>query len=342
MVQSHVQDSWTRDADRISEPFYSLQWIGGVASPLFLFLAGVASAMSAASKARRLGDRDAGAREARRRGWEVFLLGLIFRVQAQILGFGPLRNLLKVDMLNVMGLSMVFGSLIWQAIPNRKARACVLGGVAVAITLVTPLIRAANGLAVLPDPLEAYLRPAGGLAAFPIFPWSGFLIAGVLVGDLIDATRESRRRQNLLHGLLVVAGAGGIAVGWLASRQPALYPTANFWHDSPTIFAIRLGVATLLVPMAWAWEKGISYSLAPSAGPLATLGRSSLFVYWIHVEMVYGVIAEPLKRALPLWQSLAGAALLCVLLYGIVLVKNRLMRGVELPRPLRILGAVLR
>ena len=29
----------------------------------------------------------------------------------------------------------------------------------------------------------------------------------------------------------------------------------------------------------------------PSA-VITTLGRSSLFVYWIHVEMVYGVVAE--------------------------------------------------
>jgi uncharacterized membrane protein len=53
MVLAHVTDSWTRDVDRHGEGWYAVAFIGGVASPLFLFLAGLASAMSAASKGRR-------------------------------------------------------------------------------------------------------------------------------------------------------------------------------------------------------------------------------------------------------------------------------------------------
>jgi len=73
-----------------------------------------------------------------------------------------------------------------------------------------------------------------------------------------------------------------------------------------------------------------------------TLGRSSLFVYWIHVEMVYGPAAEPLKRALGLELASTAAFALLALLWGLVLVKNRLMRGVELRGPLRIFAPVLR
>jgi hypothetical protein len=67
-----------------------------------------------------------------------------------------------------------------------------------------------------------------------------------------------------------------------------------------------------------------------------------LFVYWIHVEMAYGVIALPLRRALPLELSLLGTVLLCGLLYQLVRVKDRLMHGVALTGPLRILTPVLR
>src|ERR671917_1265019 len=105
MVMSHVTDSWTRQADRTSEPFYSLLFIAGVASSLFLFLAGVACALSAASKGRRQRSHRAGAMLARRRGLEVFALAFVFRLQSQMLSLGPLDNLFKVDMLNTMGLS---------------------------------------------------------------------------------------------------------------------------------------------------------------------------------------------------------------------------------------------
>jgi hypothetical protein len=72
------------------------------------------------------------------------------------------------------------------------------------------------------------------------------------------------------------------------------------------------------------------------------MGRSSLFVYWIHIEMVYGVIAEPLKKALPIWGSLTGTALMVVFLYAIVRTKNRLVDQHGLPGAFRILAPVVR
>jgi uncharacterized membrane protein len=213
-----------------------------------------------------------------------------------------------------------------------------------AFTFVTPFVRAVPWLSGLPDPIEAYLRPSGGYAAFPLFPWAGFLFAGVLVGDLVDAVRQGNRHRWLLHGPLLVAGTGGVTLATMASYRPALFPTADFWHDSPTIFFIRLGVVVAVVPIAWIIEGLSERGLLPRAPfrALVTLGRSSLFVYWIHVEMVYGVIAEPLKQALPLWATQAAWLLLTLALYQIVIWKNRLLEGYELPRRARILAPILR
>jgi uncharacterized membrane protein len=339
MVLAHVTDSWTREADRASEPYYVTAFISGVASPLFLFLAGVATAMSAASKARREGGHAIGARIARRRGWEIFALGLVFRLQAQLLGMGPLTNLLKVDMLNIMGLSMVAASYLWQASERVRIRIAILAVAAGAIAMVTPIVRDVAWLAALPDPLEAYLRPAGSYAAFTLFPWAAFLLAGVIVGDLVDAIRQAPARQVALQNGLAIAGGAGVMLAYLASFQPSIYESSSFWHDSPTFFFIRLGLVTLLVPLSWVLEQLLP---APVMQPLATMGRSSLFVYWIHIEMVYGVIAEPIKHTMPLWLSLTGTALLSLILYGIVRWKNHLLERHELRGPWRILAPVVR
>lgn len=325
MVLAHVSDSWTRDLERQSEPWYIVAFVGGVASPLFLFLAGVAIAMSAASK---------GAPLARRRGWQIFGLGLLFRVQSQVLGMGPIDNLFKVDMLNIMGLSMVAASYAWQISPQRGVRVAALSLITGVITMITPLVRDVSWLAPMPDPLEAYLRPEGHYAAFPFFPWGGFLFAGVIVGDLVQGVRLERIRQVVLQNGLAIAGGAGVVLAWFASFQPSIYESASFWHDSPTFFFIRLGLVTLLVPIAWVLEQLLATRVF---APLVTLGRSSLFVYWIHVEMVYGVLAEPIKRAMPLWMSLAATALLCVALYGLVLLKNKYPPRLEPRRWLRVL-----
>ena len=129
------------------------------------------------------------------------------------------------------------------AAPIDGTRIAVFALLTVAITLVTPLVRATPWLAPLPDPIEAYLRPAGVYAAFPLFPWAGFLFAGVLVGDLVDAVAP------VADG--VIAGCRcGLAVAAVCrhlARLDRVVPAGAlsdrpFWHDSPTFFFIRLGV----------------------------------------------------------------------------------------------------
>ena len=50
--------------------------------------------------------------------------------------------------------------------------------------------------------------------------------------------------------------------------------------------------------------------------PLVELGRSSLFVYWIHVEMAYGIVTAPLHRRLPLEQAYVGFLLFTLMPTG--------------------------
>ena len=80
MIEAHVIDAWTRAADRQTQGFRQSLVLGGFGAPLFLFLAGVAVAMSAGSKARRAGI-DAAVRAVQKRGMQIFLLAFVFRLQ---------------------------------------------------------------------------------------------------------------------------------------------------------------------------------------------------------------------------------------------------------------------
>jgi hypothetical protein len=55
------------------------------------------------------------------------------------------------------------------------------------------------------------------------------------------------------------------------------------------------------------------------------MGRSSLFIYWIHVEMVYGLISLPLHNALTLPQSLFLFVLFSCFMLVCSLVKDRML-----------------
>lgn len=347
MVGAHVNDAWTSDADRQGGLYMATVFIAGLASPLFLFLAGLSLSMAASLRAASIGHADA-ARMALKRGAQVLALAFLFRLQSQLLGWGALINFLKVDILNVMGLAMMVAALLWRASESRVVRIALFAAATVVVTMATPLVREAGVLAGLPDPLEAYIRPIPGRTTFALFPWAGFLLAGGIAGELIH-TAQSRSQEVRLQVGLLVCGLAGIGLGYAASFQPSIYPVANFWTSSPTFFFIRLGICTAMLPIARGviafqealpgWLGGYHSKGLPIT---VTLGRASLFVYWIHVEMVYGVVGRPLRRQLPVGWALMATALLCVLLYAIVRWKDRVMTGVKLTGPFRVYAPVLK
>jgi uncharacterized membrane protein len=350
MVMAHVTDSWTRLEDRNRTLYLYTVFVAGLAAPLFLFLAGLTLSMAASARASKLGFAAAAAM-ARWRGLQVFALAFLFRLQSQLLGWGALINFLKVDILNVMGVAMMAAALLWGLSERRVVRVVLFALTTAAIAMTTPLIRESTMLAAWPDAIEAYIRPLPGRTNFALFPWAGFLVAGAIAGELVHAARTDAEERWLQSGLLV-AGLSGIIAAYAASFRPSIYPVANFWTTSPTFFFIRLGICTAMIPIARTIDHFHAFARRMFAGYYAepdvpgrvitTLGRSSLFVYWIHVEMAYGALAKPIKRTLPLEVSLIGTVLLIALLYAIVKWKDRKMQEVELRGPYRILAPVLK
>lgn len=313
MIEAHVIDSWTRAADRHTRAFGESLILGGFGAPLFLFLAGIAVAMSGGSKARRSGDATAAMHAVQKRGLQIFLLAFVFRFQSFVLSHGQAWTLLKVDILNVMGLSIIGAATIWGCIAGTRRRLAAFAiGTAIFVWL-TPVVRSVGALAPLPDWLEGYLRPIPGLTNFSIFPWTAFVMAGAFAGVLLDEARapDADRRLNLAFG-----GGGLLLVllAYQASFLPPLDERSRFWTTSASFFFIRLGLMIAALAFAYLWER------RPKAGtrwsPLQVLGRSSLFIYWIHVEMVYGLVSLPLHGAFTLagaWGALIVFSVLMVL-----------------------------
>jgi uncharacterized membrane protein len=334
MIQGHAVDSWTRLEDKSQAAYYWISITWGIAAPLFLFLAGVSLVLAAGARLRQ-GRTDADAAAlARRRGWQIFGLAFLFRLQAWLISGGAAyTTLLKVDILNVMGLAMLAGAVLWGLGHGSRSRALLLAGAAVGAAMLTPIARASPLLAALPDPIEWYLRPSAGATTFSLLPWAGFLLAGGAVGFWIDSAKSARDERVMnaaLAGVATVVALGGYAASFL----PPIYAETNFWTSSPTFFFIRAGIVMALVPLAYLINADRSRLRAASFGAqrrrlrsaVQEFGRSSLFVYWIHVEMAYGTFSSSLHRRLPLAWAMAGWVLLTLFLFVLVKVKARLER----------------
>src|SRR5262249_42533663 len=133
-----------------------------------------------------------------------------FRLQAFILTPGSgLLAILTVDILNIMGPSIVATILLWGAVGRRAPATAVFGVFAAAIAMLTPLVRNAAWVTTLPVWFQWYLRPAGVHTTFTLFPWSGFVFAGAAAGMLI-APAKTKREEGRVQ--LALAGSGALLI----------------------------------------------------------------------------------------------------------------------------------
>jgi uncharacterized membrane protein len=327
MIEIHSFDSWTRVAERKTAGYFLADFIGGLAAPIFLFLAGVSVVMAGAARTRRTGDRAQAAWSVQKRGWEIFGLAFLFRLQSYILSPGAtLRGIFKADILNIMGPSIAAAAYLWGRLSNRAVRLVTFAALAIGFTAVTPLIR----MLAWPDAtlFGWYIKPVSKMSVFTFFPWAGFVFAGALLGEILNeaktAAEEWRMNQRFFFaGVILIAG------GYGAAYLPSPYPAglSNFWTTSPTYFLIKIGIMLVLMSAIYLYvQRPLSSSPRnPASSPILEFGRSSLFVYWIHVEIAYGLFSHPLHQRLLVWQSLAAFVVFAALLYRATVLKTRLM-----------------
>ena len=330
MIEAHTTDAWTRAADKKSVLYRDANILGGFAAPMFLWLAGLAVVLAATRTAERTGSRAQAVEAIVRRGLIIFILAFLFRIQAFIVSPGNhVVTIFRVDILNIMGPAIVAAGLAWSIASSTATRVAVLSAIAAAVSLLTPIVRASALVDHLPVGFQWYMRPAGELTVFTLWPWAGFVFAGGAVGALLAPARDdgAERRVNAAIG---VAGAALILLGFYTAARPSIYAASSFWTSSPTWFAIRLGI--LMLALSWLYGlgqlvgqpdpasspqvNGLFRAVAWSwQAPLERLGRHSLFIYWIHVELVYGYSSWLWRHRLPLWGTAIAYVLFCVLLY---------------------------
>jgi len=335
MIEAHTLDAWTRWPDKTGRLYSYGTVLGGFAAPLFLWLAGIGVALSAAALHRRALSRAGVIEAVARRGLEIFILAFLFRLQAFIVSPGSYPvTLFRVDILNVMGPAIVAAGLVWGLSRRVPILVAAYAGLALACAMVTPLARTWGGVDRLPLWLQWYVRPAGDYTTFTMFPWAGFVFAGAAYGVVI-ASAKDERTERLAHAVLAAGGAAVVALGFITAARPSIYAQSSFWTSSPTYFAIRVGVLmiglALLTVVVKAME-GRGLRLVA----LDRFGRSSLFIYWIHVELVYGYATWPIRQRLPLWGSALAFVVFVMLMYGAVLLRDRV---VEAWRDARVYGA---
>jgi uncharacterized membrane protein len=335
MFQTHCYDSWLGGDARRSTFFMYSQLGGTFPAPLFLFLAGISFAL--VTEKLRQKNLAAGqiARTTLRRGAEIFGFGLLFRVQEYAIAWGwaPASDLLRVDILNTIGMSMMLMGLVcWVVLAiqpgprTRLAMILVAAGTALLISLSTPPLWTTWRPRWLPWPLESYINGVHNLGTpqawlFPIFPWAAFAFAGLAAGFVLQSpwVRAHETRVFLAFG---VAGVVLVELArWLDRFPTRLYAVYDFWHTSPNFFLIRLGMLMIILATSYSWCRWGAGQWGFS--PLIVLGQASLLVYWVHIEFVYGRFSILPKRAVGIRAASLGLLVIFLAMLGLAFLRTR-------------------
>jgi hypothetical protein len=315
MLQGHVFDSYLKPELRSGGAFVFSQFVGGMPPAMFLFLTGVTLAFLMDSCERKgMAPRTRVVTALQRSGY-LFGLAFAFRAFEWLAGLpvstGP--DFLRVDILNCMGFSGAALSVTALFRTAERARLCAV--LALAIALLSPVISQIDWNGV-PWMLRAYIIPDRHFFGF--FPWGAYLAFGVAAGSatrIIPAASIDRSMQ----WVAIAAGATIVACQYLAQAPYSIYAASDYWLNSPAQVLTKQSVTLLMVAGAFVWTQ---YIAKDGWSWVRQFGVTSLLVYWVHIELIYGRWMWFFKNNLTVAQTVVTAILVILFMLAISTLKT--------------------
>src|SRR6218665_3086173 len=191
MVMGHTLDAGLKDSGRETTGMLVYWSFRAVTAPLSLFVAGWAFATTVGGTGASGGPLPR--RYLPRVGllllWGYFLpwpgwgLDSLFAGKLEVW-----RHFLAFDALHGVAGALLMGSLVLAVVRGPVGRVAALSGLALAVPLVAPWVRAAVSGGGWPLALEQAL--AGRTSSFPLFPWSAYFLVGGVTGLVLAGVRR--------------------------------------------------------------------------------------------------------------------------------------------------------
>jgi uncharacterized membrane protein len=332
MLQGHVFDSFTRTDLRPKGPFVLSQFLGGMPPAIFLFLTGITFAFLMDSQERQGATAWQRVVAALKRSRYLFLIAFLFRIQLYVFGFptSPASELLRVDILNCMGMAMLIMAAMAVFTTRERIRLCIVLGLVIAG--LSPVLSQIPESSV-PTLVRSYFFPSYNYFGF--FPWASFLAFGLAMGAVLRTVKGEDLGRAMQWTLAI--GLGLTFGAYSLSNLPySIYAKSEFWLNSPMMVLVKLGVVLIMLAVAYLW---IQATGVEKWSLFRQLGTTSLLVYWVHIELVYGRWFGIWKEGLSVAQVLTFTVLLVALMAVLSVMRTRIksvgsfFRTQPAPRP---------
>jgi len=333
MLEGHVVRQFLSPELKSTTAFFLHELLHGITAPAFLFGAGLTFVISSHRKWNAYHRWGPELERRLRRVVMIFFIGIFlhlpyFSFRKIMFEATPLDMLIlfQSDVLTCISVGLIALHLILLFFRREdKFQGAVIVSLIFTV-LATPVVWDIDFLHYTPLLLVQLSNSLHG-SPFPLFPFLGYLFAGVAVSRgfvvAVEACGVPVFMKRLALGGVLAAAAGL----WIAVIPFTIYRSSDFWYTSPSYFLIRLGI--LFMATAGVWRAG--QAMPRALGSVLVLGKESLLVYVLHLLVLYGSavnatvnLAGILPPELGLLESLWVFAGLTVLMFFSAKLWNRL------------------
>ncbi len=288
MIETHVFNALLIPEVRKQTFFVILTFINGLVAPSFTFCAGFALAITLQRKWDDYINLQYPFWRYLLRLFFILIVAYTLHLPAFSLSYmltperlNNWQSFFQSDILHVISLTLFASVLLVVILRKRMVFDYVIGLITLFLIFFAPFFREMNY-----TEYPIWLRPyfsAHYKSQFPIFPWSAFLLSGLLIGSWILKYFSDPKKLRVVVGIAAIAT---ILISLLVEALPFyLYPSHNFWKASPEFFFVRLGLVCLLLASCWYVEYVPAGKFRKA---IALFGTESLLVYVVHLLIVYG------------------------------------------------------
>ncbi len=274
-------------------PWFVWEFLRGLTAPLFLFISGIVQVFANKRIDHKL-PKETIYKRIRIALLLIFLAYFLnFPVQKAFhLIFQSKQNLIpffQVNILQIIGLTLLWILLYFSFTKNNQQLGKISLWTGIFIFALTPLVHLIDWYNILPLPIAPYFSLEKG-SYFTIFPFSGFTFFGVAFGTYLERF-ELHQRANVIvklgFKLLMIFLPLGIAVYFLINSFSL--PFYDVYKANSGMSIIRLACVLALLSFFVLLYQKYLHNFNSIQKVSTTLGKNALFVYVLHLIILYGL-----------------------------------------------------